>query len=129
MVNDLINIRSCKDNALSVKKVKLVNDGGYGYALDITWTVETPERIEEIHIPRVSLPISADVIQLYESSDFVYGGKNYAVNMGFGKLPVRTINGVAYTITTVKEKTQEMTLEEIERKLGHKVKIVTKEMK
>ena len=32
----------------------------------------------------------------------------------------------AFTVKTIKTKTKEMTLEEIEKKLGHKVKIVNK---
>lgn len=35
-------------------------------------------------------------------------------------------NGDYFTLTVVKEKTHEMTMEEIEKKLGYKVKIVSK---
>ena len=34
-------------------------------------------------------------------------------------------NGCRFTLTTIEEKPQEMTLSEIEKKLGHKVKIVS----
>ena len=125
-----MNKKTWNDGKVTLKKVKLVKDGGYGYALDITWTVETPERVQELHIPRVWLPIKSEAICISYNHDYLYGGTRRRIDIGFGPLPVGFDNAEPeYTLTTIKEKTQEMTLEEIEKKLGHKVKIVTKEMK
>ena len=113
-----------KNRKVSIKNIKLVKDGG-GYAIDVTYTIETPERIEELHIPRAKLFINPEKVSILAERDFLYGDTGHVANLGFGNTPLRQVNGVAYTIKTIKEKTKEMTLEEIEKKLGHKVKIVS----
>jgi hypothetical protein len=51
------------------------------------------------------------------------------VDIGFGYMPLvyeDPRNKIFYTETVIEEKTHEMTLDEIEEKLGYKVKIVSK---
>lgn len=112
-----------------LSKIGLVSGtDGSGFALDVTYIIETPERVEELHIPRVALPIHEDVVHIFEETDYELGlHRTWKANIGFGAMNVDRVNGVAYTIKTIKEKTKEMTLEEIEKKLGHKVKIISKE--
>ena len=122
-----ISYRNEKDCKMSLKKVKLVEDGGYGYALDVTWTIETPERIQEFNIPRVWLPIS-NGLRISSDEDY-YGGQRRTADIGFGDMAIGFNNhDPVFTIKTIEEKTKEMTLEEIEKKLGHKVKIISKEV-
>jgi hypothetical protein len=55
---------------------------------------------------------------------------HYYANVGFGPFKMLGADGCecnpCYTMKTIKTKVKEMTLEEIEKKLGHKVKIVNK---
>lgn len=63
----------------------------------------------------------------YVRRDSMFRGCDYEINLGFGDL-----KGFAYdrdklvTEILIKERAEEMTIEEIERKLGYKVKIVNK---
>jgi hypothetical protein len=113
-----------KDRKITIKNVKLRKDM-YGYSLDMTYTVETPEEISELHIPRVMLPISNKDIVINCEFDY-YGGSLYTADVGFGECRVLESDGEYFTLKTIETKTKEMTLEEIEKKLGHKVKIVNK---
>ena len=114
-----------RDRTIMVKNAKLRQDM-YGYSLDMTFTVETPEAISELHIPRLMLPISNKDITIAMERPY-YDSEICTVDIGFG--PCRVLiaeDGQYYTIKQIKEKTKEMTLAEIEKKLGHKVKIVNK---
>lgn len=125
-MNNFVIFKSEGDShKMSLKNVKLVRDGGYGYALDATWVIETPERIQELHIPRIWLPIKNHVM-ISSDSDYLYGDMKHKADIGFGYQNIGFSNSQAYTLTTIKEKTKEMTLAEIEKKLGHKVKIVNR---
>ena len=75
-------------------------------------------------------------MQVDRSLDALFGcWCDTTVNLGFGRFDClygEDPKGVAtdavgiFFVETIKEKTQEMTLEEIEKKLGYKVKIVSK---
>lgn len=113
-----------KDRKISIKDAKLRHDM-YGYSLDMTYIMETPESFEEVHIPRIMLPISGEDVTIAVDHQY-YGSTLCTADIGFG--PCRVLedsDGHYYTIKTIKEKTKEMTLAEIEKKLGHKVKIVS----
>ena len=54
--------------------------------------------------------------------------RQYLCSFGLGDLSLYSDDdGYLYHEKIIEEKTKEMTLEEIEKKLGHKVKIVSKE--
>lgn len=112
---------------VTLQDVKLVKNYR-GYCLDMTYRVETDTEVREINLPCVYLPITFDKVTIDHVWDEYYSD-NF-VDVGFGK--IKTFNsdgddkGVRYTIKVIKEKTKEMTLAEIEKKLGHKVKIVSK---
>lgn len=118
--------------SVSVKDVKLVRNDN-DYALDITYIADAPDRVEELHIPRVVLPINPERVRISETIDDHFCGPYcppahiFRADLGFGSMPIELHDGAAFTIKTIKEKTKEMTLEEIEKKLGHKVKIISKE--
>lgn len=111
---------------VKLKDLTLVKEDGL-YFLNAVYTVETGNRIEEHRLPRVSLPISTDRFAIN------YGGypsiacKNFQAEIGFGYTTLGSNpDGHHYIVEHIKTKTKEMTLEEIEKKLGHKVKIVNK---
>ena len=123
-VNDYI-VRQSKDTKVSIKDVTLKKDP-LGYCLDITYRIETDTSVDEFHMPRVQLPISTSGFGVRLEEDWGMGS-DYVADLGFGKLNLLPDkDGHIYYAKNVKEKTKEMTLAEIEKKLGHKVKIVNK---
>jgi hypothetical protein len=102
-----------------------------GYYLSAKFKIEDERSIKELDIPKIGLPVAQKgfCIRTEYSSldlrDLMY------IDFGFGELRVLPTkdNGkeVLFTERVIEEKTKEMTLEEIEKKLGHKVKIVSKE--
>lgn len=122
-INEIICKTSTYDK-VELKDIRLKKHKMYGYCLDITYRVDRLEDIVDINVPCVRLPISYDEFTL-KSELFPYCTVTTA-DFGLGELEVITeVGEPAYKITTVKTKTKEMTLEEIEKKLGHKVKIVS----
>ena len=113
-----------------LKDIKLVHEITEWY-LDLTYEYEDKKGIYEIHIPRVILPISDNMMPFIDINRSRY--HDPCIQMGVYKLPLaeaETKHGVEgkypYTIKTLNEKCQEMTLEEVEKKLGYKIKLVTK---
>lgn len=102
------------------------------YYLDVTYEYEDDRGYYEIHFPHVLLPfyekvmptlrddvgwggIDDSIVSLYDNSLHLAKGKTKHVEDG----------KYNYTIKTLKEKCHEMTLEEVEKKLGYKIKIVS----
>lgn len=112
------------------------------YYLSAEYYAEDDKGIYKIEIPHIVLNVRTD--RLPGVTEFLCDppvAVSYAppmrvreVDLGFGGLRLGTAKHSAfgeryYTITTIKEKTQELTLEEIEKRLGHKVKIVSEKTK
>lgn len=116
------------DVEIKLEKVEFVKDNQFGsdeYYLDVTYTATSKLRKMEYNFPRVKLPFSN-----YFSRDMNDYGED-TVNFGFGDLVMCTDEKYPYKYTTkiVEEYEQEMTLEEIEKALGYKVKIVDEKKK
>ena len=114
---------------------KLYKENGMLY-MSLTYTVEDDHRIKEVIIPRVSTGIitcsnhapvinreadfrSADYDEVRLSSE----GMMYRLLKGYtdhAPMPVYFVERV------IEDKPTEMTVEEIEKKLGYKVKIISK---
>lgn len=121
-------IIDCTDNAnVELKDVKLIKNC-YGYCLDVTYHIEDAAKIRELHIPYLQLPLSLDRVKIRNEQGMYHN--RYIAECGLSEVKmfgtVAANIGECFTIKTIKEKTKEMTLEEIEKKLGHKVKIVNK---
>ena len=97
------------------------------YYLDITFQIESDNCIEEVRIPKAGLPAG---VLTYDGSVNIRTnnvGSSY-VDIGFGELYMHeSSDGHRLTRTVLEHKTKEMTLSEIEKKLGHKVKIIAEE--
>lgn len=122
---DLYTIGINKDTKMKLVDVKLNNDK-YGYSLALTYLIETLGEVTELHIPRLSLPFKEHNVSIerrgWDRCDvFADVFTDYLANR---LLPGD--DGTYFTTKVIKTKTKEMTLEEIEKKLGHKVKIVNK---
>ena len=115
------------DYKVDLIDVKLRKDESLGYCIGVVYRIETPEQIRELRIPKIRLGINPHELNIktwYEEYGF---GNGVVADVGFGECEVyEGQRGHYYTDTIIETKTKEMTLEEIEKKLGHKVKIVNK---
>ena len=115
-----------------LKGIQLFEEYGQ-YYLKLKYILEDEHSVRELEIPKVELPFNA-ALYPYIYSKFSYGSENrYTLQSSYGEpLNIRPIkplarNPVCYTETVIKEKHKEMTLAEIEKKLGYKIKIVAEE--
>lgn len=110
---------NCESNC-TLKNIELVHEGA-NYYLDITLLLEDIASIRELHMPRVELGRFDSCIIAPGDGIIV----KPAVDFGFGELPLAADkNGYNYTNKLVENKTRELTIAEIEKKLGYKIKIV-----
>lgn len=126
MINEFV-IGGNKKEKVELTDIELI-ENDHGFCLDMTYRVEDEAEIREFHIPCLKLGISRDGFKITTVDDGFY--KTYLADVGFGvtrMLPTKVARkDVCYTMKTIETKTKEMTLDEIEKKLGHKVKIVNK---
>lgn len=107
------------------------------YYLDVTYEYEDDKGYYEMHIPHVRLPfsekktpyISTIGSNYFNGCKITYGDDELTLCEGQTKhmddLDLGDKYCAFYTVKTLKEKRQEMTLEEVEKKLGYKIKIVS----
>ena len=122
------NLGNTKD--IELKKFTLEKDER-GYYLAATYRVETDHAIREIDVPKIRLDLDEKRFSIKVGHDPFSCIKNAYANLGFGDLPLDfSVDeyGITslYTDRLLEEKCTEMTLDEIEKKLGYKVKIVNK---
>lgn len=100
----------------------ILHKSSVGYYLHAKYTVEDEHSIREIDIPKIHLRVDPHYVTIKYEDDRAFA------DIGFGYVPlIPTGRDCHYfTETILEEKTKEMTLEEIEKKLGHKVKIISK---
>lgn len=118
----------------TIKELKTYEQGEKWYMSAIV-EVENESKVEEYRFPKIRLHNKSSEMQVNRSLTNPFDcWYDTTVNLGFGQFECfygKDPKGVAagegiYFMETIKEKTQELTLEEIEKKLGYKVKIVTK---
>ena len=100
-----------------------VNKEDMGVTLDLTY--EYTDVIGNVHehvITRVPLPLYFNPINIETKFEFHHGR---IIDVGYGDVVLFKDSTVKDRIINYTEK--EMTIEEIEKRLGHKVKIVSKE--
>ena len=107
-----------KTRITRLKDLKLVKDGG-AYYLSATYTQEDGPNKYELEVPRIYLPLRQEP----DIKSYMLGEHEGLINLGFGELTMRKVDGYYYKVTTIQK---ELTLEEIEKRLGYKVKIVSK---
>lgn len=100
-----------------------------GYYLSARFEVEDKHSLREAVIPKIRLTIQPDkVILAHTDSD--REDRRTHIDLGFGYMPLEygEVEGQRrlYSEKVLKENVTEMTLDEIEKKLGHKIKIVNK---
>ena len=94
-----------------------------GYYLTPTYRIETKNTVSEIKIPKARLNVDHHGFTIKHHSE---DGHDLC-DFGLGPMPMNAdSNNYNYYEKLIETKTKEMTLEEIEKKLGHKVKIVNR---
>jgi hypothetical protein len=120
----------CTLSNITYEDLSLVNDNGRLY-LSVKFLVENSHRVERYTIPRIVIPFDTTVIPNIQSRyDDYYPRTKDDLKISTGYYPaldIEKLNGVAYTVETVNEKPQKLTVAEIEKKLGYKIEIVSEE--
>ena len=127
--------REIKTRNHELKDIQLFEEGGQ-YYLKLKYTVEDDARITEVEIPKAKIPFNKYGEPVFNSCA-VLGGRGvdrmaectlstgYNCEMELCSGETTEANHVFYTVKTISEKRKEMTISEIEKKLGHKIKIVS----
>lgn len=104
-----------------------LNQDEHGYYLTAVYEYEDLETKRAVTFHKIRLPISRhDAIVSHEYSPY---SLSYVTNVDIGLGPMQmglNKDCIYFTDKVLETKTREMTLEEIEKQLGHKVKIVNK---
>lgn len=123
-----------------IKNARLYKEHDGKYYIDLRYTEEDDRKITETHIPKLHIALESGNINpfnIFNSDRIAETGADYvlgyhAFRMYEGVSTFRTEDGelelyenVLFTEKVIEEKVQEMTLSEIEKKLGYKVKIVS----
>lgn len=97
--------------------LKLQKDSDGHYYLSAKYRIETEHRVKECIFPKILLPTCHAPLILMSTND-----NERQIDLGFGEMPcpVPPIEKV------IEEKVEELTVEEIEKRIGHKIKIVNK---
>jgi hypothetical protein len=116
------------ENTFDCKHVDLIGldlgEDGLGYYLSPRYKVEKDHEFLEVYIPKARLNLNRHRLEIYHDAK----SNNPACNIGLGTMVLYADDdGFTYYEAITEHKPKEMTLEEIEKKLGHKVKIVSKE--
>lgn len=102
---------------------KLYEEDDHRY-LELCFKFENDNGVYEGHINKIPFDITISSIEQC-SSNGLYGDGFYVYTNLSSKMKVfRDNNGDFMTIKCIEEKVHEMTIEEIEKKLGYKVSIV-----
>lgn len=122
---------------IKVKKANLYKEDDKWY-INATYFYEDDRYKKEINIPKIHIPLEqfeGDVDMTYSDTPFRRNPCLVEYQARFGNLimPLELADvglkgqePVPYTEKIIEEKTQEMTIDEIEKKLGYKIKIVNK---
>lgn len=109
--------------------LELYKDNG-GYFMRAEYLVETDTMIKQIRVPKIEFDVDTKYLE------FIFEDGRTHIDLGMmGYCPVclgrdkKTGKTVEIIEEIIEEKTKEMTIAEIEKKLGHKIKIVSEEKK
>jgi hypothetical protein len=116
--------RNGEDEEFYLTKLELFKDEDDEYFFSATYHLEDDFGIKEIHFPKILAPISQTYIEVTDA------GRDWAeVDLGGDVKTYAYCGGehnAIFTETVIEEKVHEMTMDELEKKLGYKVKIVNK---
>ena len=115
---------------IELKSLELYTDknilGADEYYLKAIYERTTKYAKERLTIPKIKLGVNPYNVTINHQTLY----SPYAtVDIGFGDMPIVEEDGVAYIAKVLEEYPQKMTLDEIEKKLGHKIELVSKKEK
>ena len=116
----------------SIEVFEEVHNGIKSYLAKIVIEAENENRKVEITIPRIDLLVNTSRIPTINHAftlDSLYGERfrDYTIDIFGTTLPLRRDKtGNVYYEKVIEECPQKMTLDEIEKKLGHKIELVSK---
>lgn len=95
------------------------------YYLSAIYRYENDSGVYEVHIPKIELPIRDVAMRTPIHSKYIYY-ENPTIDIGFGDMRMfpDAEGGMIYE-RLIEEKIHDMTLDEIEKKLGYKVRVVS----
>lgn len=103
---------------------EMINDmGDVKYYLRAVYERTTKYKKERLTIPKIHLEVNPNGVTINHVTCYNHEA---SVNIGFGDAPLCEKDGAAYIVEVLEEYPQKMTMEEIEKKLGHKVEIISK---
>lgn len=111
----------------SIEVFEEVHNGIKSYLAKIVIEAENEHRKVEITIPRIDLLVNTSRIPTI-SHELLYGERfrDYTIDIFGTTLPLRRDEtGNVYYEKVIKEYPQKMTLAEVEKKLGHKIELVS----
>lgn len=119
----------------TIKSAKLYDEDGK-YYLKLIYTFSNSNGVFEIEIPKVRLQIET-LVEINNTSEGITCGGIYKRTALRNNLKFESFtlpfeidsNGNTFTIECIEKFLKEMTLEEIENKLGYKIKIISKNEK
>lgn len=106
---------------IKVENARLYEEDGKFY-IDVTYLYEDDEVVKRIRFPKIRIPV-----ELFKGSNYrvFLSSSTYYVKLGgYNLFAERNKDGVCYIEEIVEERPIEMTLDELEKKLGHKIKII-----
>lgn len=111
-----------------IKTLKTYKDDDQ-YYMTLVFEWDNGNQVQEYTIPKILLDTSCiSVVNRFER-DSNYPSEEYFIKFGgywSEGLPVFPKDGAIFTKKVVKQHVKEMTLEEIEKELGRKIKIISK---
>ena len=111
----------------SIEVFEEVHNGIKSYLAKIVIEAENEHRKVEITIPRIDLLVNTSRVPRIDH-ELLYGERfrDYTIDIFGSTLPLRRDErGNVYYEKVIKEYPQKMTLAEVEKKLGHKIELVS----
>ena len=121
-----------KEGLVNLELYKEENEfGGENYYLKAEYLVEEEYKTSKLTIPKIWLPINKNYLSIshgYYHNQYVI--PEVTIDLGFGSLTIDKVKDkdgeYCYKYEVIEERAEKMTLEEIEKKLGHKIELVSK---
>lgn len=130
-----------KEKKIEIKEARLYPERG-SYYIDVTYIVDGEHDVREVRLPKLHIPLlsatgdliinrqydNCNPIKRYRDKPIMYLNHIYPElgECGLRICPMGNEDDPCYLERIIEEKTQEMTIEEIEKKLGYKIKVVAK---
>lgn len=118
-------------NKTELKSFDMYQEDGR-YYFKAVYRSENEHNIRETIFPKIPIHIRKDTFVISSPETLFYDNRRFvdlapSVDLGFGPIRLdQDKEGNHYYVKVIEEKVHELTMDEIEKKLGYKVKIVNK---